>query len=151
MLKPESKSITTKDFHQMLYPHPGFVVIQKDVGGEKIGRLYVPEGTRSSQMRWSPAGRIVRMSELRCHDEADQLLQEFYRVGDHVGFNATNPVDAPLPPYYRIQNDQEVNINNEVMDTTCMIHVADLLGFIVETPEEREALETRLAEINGNL
>lgn len=137
-------TITNEQYYMRFMPQPGFVLIKKDEGAEKTSAgIHTTRTTKEFQTIYASSGIIVVKSLIDPKEEYERRLQAFFQVGDHVGFQATNPIDTPVPPYYRLERNQD---GSRV--TNVMIHIEDLLGVIVETTEEREKLLNRIERFN---
>jgi len=135
------KEITVKDFCEMFIPQAGFVLIEKDGGTEKVNGIILTRGTRERAVKWSGTGVIKNMSPFHGETDHDKYLQSIYADGDRVAFNTTSPIDVPIPPDTRFK-DKDVAL--------VLIHIADLLGYIVDDADSRIKIASRCPDHAAN-
>jgi len=96
----QMQKITVDDFCDRYMPKAAFVLIQKDGAAEKTtSGLWLTKNTRDLTVKWAGSGRIRVISPFSGESDHDNYLVDLYRKGDHVTFNASNPIDVPLPPH----------------------------------------------------
>jgi len=131
------ETLTTREYQRRVTPLGSFVLIEKDQGTEQRGGLFVPTSTLKMQAQYSSTGVIIALSDRCPEDPYEAYLWNNLKVGDRVGFNATVPLQAPMPPFYAIKNE------DNSLDASIIIHISDIIAVISESEKAREAFEDR--------
>jgi len=137
----EQLIIKKEDFIWWYTPAPGLVLIEKDVPGERMGRLHLPRGVRDMGAKYAGTGVIRKMSPFKIEREPYDLeLAEIYKAGQRVAFSNTTPFDVSLPAFCTFEHS--------VKDKTLLVllHIADIFG-VIDIPVDR--LETKLEVVGG--
>lgn len=129
--------ITQEQYHQMLVPRPGFAVIAKDPAPRQVGGLLMTQSTRDRMLRYSATGKIIALSPLVPEGNHDKYLNSIFKIGDHVGFDSTIPILAPLPCYYDLQTEEN-------SDATVLLHLADIYAVFCKDDETRASFLVRV-------
>ena len=132
MQEIEQTIITSPQYWKQYVPGPGFLLIDKDPSPDKSGGIYIPPTAKNLATKYSATGVIRAVSPFKANDDHDQYLSAIYREGDRVGFSATVPITSPVPPTYKFENP------NREQDRSVIIHVADVIGVLCETEEQKK-------------
>ena len=144
MSQQERRYITSKEYQKTVIPAAGLVLIEKDGISEHYGDILLTKATVQRTLQHAATGIIAAISPFRAESEQDNYLCSIYKVGDRVGVNSTTPLIAPAPPYWYFKN------NDDTQDGHYLIHIADLLGVICETDEEKQEFLKRIASARVN-
>lgn len=123
--------ITVSEYIEWYNPAPGMALIEKDIPGERMGRLHMPKGIREISTKYAGTGTIRKLcSQPIYQQEYDQALAKMYTTGQRVAFSNTTPFDVNLPAFCTFEN----SLGDKTL--LVLIHIADILG-IVDIPEEK--------------
>jgi hypothetical protein len=123
------KTISNKEYRNIYLPVGAWVLIEKDVLPEKVGKIFLPEKGRVSETKITMTGTIVAKSPFkRFESEWDSYLHSVYEVGDRVGFSDTTPILSPAPP--------DTAFSEDCNQRFVTMHISDIL--MVFCPEESQ-------------
>jgi len=123
----EQRLVTEEEYRKMVRPLAGFLFIEKDMLSEQTsGGIFIPTSSRDQQVKMSMTGVVVSKSTVAPTEaEWHYDLWQTITTGSRIGFCGTTPILSPLPPFYRLENNENKNEFKFVM-----IHVADVLCII---------------------
>lgn len=124
----ERKLVKLNTVIERYVPAAGYVLIVKDQINDKWGQIYLSKNTANRMQHYGMIGRIAKKSPHTPTDQDDQVIQDRYKEGDLVGFATTTPLDAPIPPWYQLDEDER----NAILT----LHVADIVNVFEDKPEE---------------
>ena len=121
--------ITREELIEWYDPRPGFVLVEKDKPGERMGRIHFSNNSMAMGQKYAGTGVIRKVSKHQCGDPADQQAQELCKVGGRVAFTNTTPLDINLPAFCTFGREHSNTL-------FVVLHAVDCL-FDVNIPEER--------------
>src|SRR3990167_2207478 len=140
------KTLTEDEYRKMFLPIGGWIFIEKDLlEKQTTGGIYIPDQTIAKNVKWGMTGKIIAKSPFPPTEaEWHYDIWKFVQVGDKVGFSSTTPILSPCPPYFRFEIG-----NNKEESKFIVFHVADVLGIIIESEDDRASVLKRFEEVSN--
>ena len=131
-METRSEKKTENQFRHDYIPCGAWILVEKDSPPKQVGKILIPDRVREKTTNWTSTGLIVSKSPWKkLQDEWEDYVYPLYRVGDRIGFSATVPLMAPMPPCYIFEKEK----TDDARYIT--LHITDVLCILCETEEKR--------------
>jgi len=129
--KPENQK--RSKYIEGYIPLGGWILVEKDMTPEQIGRVHVPSTFSKANIRTASTGIIIAMSPFKkLETEDDEYRSSLMHVGDWVGFSNTTPTVSPSPPNYELERQDA----NDIRFVT--LHISDIICVLCKDAEVKK-------------
>ena len=148
----ELMTITEKELASMIIPKPEWIMIKVDVPMDRSGNIILIKDTREKQQRWVPTGIVIsRPLTNYAETDVDQERLKLIKIGDRVGFNPSNIIASPIPPFIKVKDENKVESSkfeelNDIDPVYIFLHVSDIVADIAITTEEKNKIIEKMSK-----
>jgi len=105
------------DYAHHFRPAPDYLILQRDMVAERVGRIYLTQTFREASSRHVTVAKVVAVSHLQSELEWIEYMKDEIRKEGYVGFASHVAAECPMMHQFELPDDVKI----------CMIHVRDVI------------------------